>query len=478
MKKGQILELEIVELTKKGKGKAFLNQRVFEIPHCIPGQVVKAKVIKKKRSIVQAKLVEVLKKAPNEILPKCLHFGQPPDEEGRGCGGCSWQMVSYDTQLKYKEALVMQALKNIPCPEIESIIPSPLPFHYRNKMEWSFGDKGFISETKYLELRTNKLPLPTGFYLGFHPPGSYSSVIDLNECYLVSEDVLTLFQALKAYVKANGGSPYSTYSQSGFWRYLVIRESHYHKELMIHICTTDEINFDFNPFSEIVNNLDLSGKKVVSIQHSINNSTGQSIGRNPPELIFGRDNIKESLCDLTFKVSAHSFFQANTLAAELLYEKVIDYCDLSGGETIYDLYCGTGTIGLLLAKHGAKHVIGIEEVQVAVEDANKNANLNQIHNCTFVCGKVEKELQKYLDIHSGDIVILDPPRGGLHPRTIQLLRELTIKKIIYVSCNPYALAQDLSKLLPEKYEINRMSLVDLFPQTPHIETIVELVLTP
>jgi len=446
------------------------------IGHAIPGQTVEARVVKKKRGKAQARIKGVVKHRPDEVAAFCPHFGQPPSENGIGCGGCQWQQLPYAVQLHLKQNLIQDLLTPLlPRLRIQPIVPSPLESQYRNKVEFSFGDKAFITDERYLALREAREPMPTSFNLGFHMPGSFGTVIDIKACYLISPGLRRVYQALHDLIPTLGFPVYSSKSQTGFWRHLVLREGFRTGDIMVHLNTTDAYQPDWQPILDALNALELPQHRIRSVLHSVHNGEAQIVGWNPPTVLQGEALIEEELCDLRFEISPYAFFQTNTLAAEQLYGVVARMADLSQQPVIYDLYSGTGTIGMILAQAGAAQVFGLEEIESAVEDARRNAERNDVENCSFQAGKVEALLAELLESHPPDMAVLDPPRAGLHPKVVKMLLAQRIPQLLYVSCSPSALVRDLEGLL-EAYEVKEVQPVDLFPQTGHVETVVKLVL--
>ncbi|MBF2055402.1 MAG: 23S rRNA (uracil(1939)-C(5))-methyltransferase RlmD [Candidatus Sericytochromatia bacterium] len=479
MKKYQSYPFEISGLNPAGKGLATLDDVQTTIPFGLPGQQVQAQVVKKKRDQASARVQAVLRRRPDEIAPACAHFGQPPDTSGRGCGGCQWQTLPYASQLALKRELLQNTLAGlVPAEAWREIIGSPLAYRYRNKVELSFGDKVFIPDEEYRALRAAKTPLPQGFYLGFHVPGSFGTVVPLRECHLVSEPMQQIFQALSQLLPTLGADVYSPRHHTGYWRHLILREGVRSGEIMVHFNTTDTDAPDWSAVLNYLNGLDLpAGSRIRSVLHSVHTGDAQIVGWNPPTLLQGETVISDSLCGLDFEISPYAFFQTNTLAAERLYQAVVALADLRQAPVVYDLYSGTGTIGMILAHHGARAVYGLEEIESAVADAQRNAARNQLQHCHFAAGKVEARFSELMALHPPDLVVVDPPRVGLHKNVSHWLNSLALPQLIYVSCNPAALARDL-EILQAVYTVEVVQPVDLFPQTGHVETIVRLVRRP
>lgn len=483
MKKYQSYEFEISALTPAGKGLAMRDEVVTTIPFALPGQRVQAHVHKKKRGQAEARIQAVLQPRPNQVAPFCPHFGQPPSEPdgaglAQGCGGCTWQQLSYADQLSLKQDMLTALLSPI-VPEVplNPILPSPLDRHYRNKVEFSFGDKIYIDTERYLALREAGEPLPTGQYLGFHVPGSFGTLVDIHSCQLISPAAQQVYRCLREVIPHLGGEVYSPRRHTGYWRHLILRQGFRSGELMIHLNTTDSHQPDWKRLLTELAALKLEGVRLRSVLHSVHTGDAQIVGYNPPSLLYGDELIEEELCGLRFEISPYAFFQTNTLAAEKLYEQIVRLSRLEDRPVVYDLYSGTGTIGMVLARHGASRVYGLEENATAVADAERNAVRNDVKNCRFLAGKVEQRLSELLTSDRPDLVVIDPPRAGLHPKVPLMLNQLQVPQLIYVSCHPAALARDL-EVLQAVYRVVEIQPVDLFPQTGHVETVVRLELRP
>ncbi len=479
MKRYQTHIFDVDDVNHAGRGLAVLDGVETTIPYALPGQQVEAFVHKKKQGKADARLQHVIKNREDQVTPFCPHFGQPPTEQtdnnpAQGCGGCSWQQIEYSTQLSLKQGMLQKLLAPV-VPEValNPIMGSPLDRRYRNKVEFSFGDKTYLSDERYKALRAAKEPMPNGFFLGFHVPGSFGTIIDISECHLVSPEAQIVYQALHKLLPQLGAAVYSPRHHTGYWRHLIIRQAFRTGELMIHFNTSDGFTPDWEQVLNVLNSLDLGSVKIRSVLHSVHTGDAQIVGWNAPALLQGDSLIEEELCGLRFDISPYAFFQTNTLAAEKLYEQIVRLSHLENQPVVYDLYSGTGSIGMVLAKHGAARVYGLEEIESAVADATRNAARNQLTNCTFLAGKVEARLQELMNTDKPDLIIIDPPRAGLHPKVPPLLNQLAVPQMIYVSCNPAALARDL-ELLQNTYRVIEIQPVDLFPQTGHVETIVRL----
>lgn len=470
MKIGEILELQIQELGPAGQGKAFHQDWQILVPYALPGQTVRVRILKRRQKQAEARVLDVLQSRPDQIAPACPHFGQPPTEAGTGCGGCSWQTVDYGQQLFWKQHILQNMLGPLLDPEfsIPPILPSPRIWGYRNKFELSFGDRLYLSEARYRALRQAQQPLPRVHGLGFHLPGSFGTLVDIQRCELMSPALQALYQAVREILPALGGDVYNSRFHTGYWRHLVLREGVRTGELMLHFNTTSEYQPDWQILCAHLSHQRFAGARLRSIIHSEYTGDAQIVGYQPIQVLQGDGLITEQLCGLRFEISPYAFFQTNTEAAECLYEVIRHMAASKQARVIYDLYCGTGTIGMVLALQ-AEYVLGIEAIESAVQDARRNAMRNGIQNCHFKVGKVEDVLSEVN--YPADLVVVDPPRAGLHPKALHALRQLSAPAVIYVSCNPVSLARDLPQLL-DIYQVEQLQPVDLFPQTGHIETVV------
>ncbi|MDZ7374863.1 MAG: 23S rRNA (uracil(1939)-C(5))-methyltransferase RlmD [candidate division KSB1 bacterium] len=456
---GDVLELRVEDLAFGGRGLARLDGLVVFVDGAIPGQKVRAIVRKRRRQYAEATALEVLERSPHEIEPLCPHFGS--------CGGCTLQNLAYEKQLEYKAKQVRDLVERIgrlASPPLEPVLPSPSPFFYRNKMEFSFSDRPFPTP-----------PQPGALLaLGLHRRGSFDEVVDLRTCFLHAPETADVLAIVRDFARASGLPAYSNRRHEGFWRFLVLRRGVRTGQWMVNIVTT-ELRKEL--LEQLVVPLRERLPGLRSVVNNVNTGKGGVAFGEREEVVWGETSIEEKLGSLVFAVSANSFFQTNTEQAERLYTKVLELADLSGGETVYDLYCGTGAISIFLAPH-AKAVLGVELVESAVEDAWKNCERNSVGNCQFVASDVvrlfrdpQELLQRY---GRPDVLVLDPPREGVHPRVLKRLPALGARRIVYVSCNPATQARDLSALAGT-YRVERICPVDMFPHTAHIETVALLV---
>ena len=459
IKKRDIVELEISDLAYGGKSVAKLDGLVVLIKggagvyplttSGIPGDIVKVEIVKRKSNFAEAKILEIVKESDLRTKPVCSHFGL--------CGGCSWQDLKYEEQLKFKTKQVKESLKHIggfsDFP-IQEALGSDEMFYYRNKMEYAFAPD------------PNKQLI-----LGLHPRERFDKVFDLKECFLQSEKANQIVDFVREFAKQKKLIPYDFKERSGFLRFLAIREGKNTGMTMVNLVTNKgEFPFKDEFSSRLVSNFPF----IKSIVRNINSKLANIAVGEEEELLGGERTITERLGKFKFEISSNSFFQTNTRQAEKLYEIVLNMADLKGDESVLDLYCGTGTISIFLSQN-AKKVVGVESVKESVENAQRNAELNGVTNCEFVCGEVKKVLAKLVDDKQiPDLVVVDPPRVGLHKHVVKSLLKMRAPKIIYVSCNPSTLARDLKILCEEWYKLERVQPIDMFPHTYHIEAVVEL----
>ena len=457
IKKRKTYELEIIDLAFGGKGLAKPDGFPVFIDRCVPGDFAFVKITKKKKSWAEGKLIKILKPSDLRQQGRCQYCNF--------CGGCKWQQLPYGLQLEYKKKHVMESIEHIgrikDVPVLD-VIPSDPIFGYRNKMEFSCSSQRWLLPEE-LEDETIK----KDFGIGLHVPGTFDKVIDIKQCEIMPALGNQILDDVRTFIRESGLSAYHLRNHEGFWRFLMLRHSVAHDHWMVNIVTTAK---KLEVISELGN---LLAKKYPEIKSIVNNITdsksGVSLGKEEI-LIYGEDHIVEKLGDFLFKISANSFFQTNTRSCEKLYAKVEEYAGLTGQEIVLDLYSGTGTIPIWLSRN-AKMVYGIEIVASAVIDARKNAELNNIENCEFLEGDIRNVLPKLA--HKPEVIIIDPPRVGMHKDVVAQVLSLHPGKIVYVSCNPATLARDL-EMLSDQYEILEITPVDMFPHTYHIESIALL----
>ena len=451
MKKGEIYEGVIEKVEFPNKGYVNIDGEKVIVKNGIPGQKVRFMINKKRSGRVEGRLLEVLEKSPLEVRePVCNIFP--------ACGGCMYQTMSYEEQLKMKENQVKSLLQAAVGEDVdlhwEGIHGSPIEFGYRNKMEFSFGD----------EFKDGPLSL------GLHKKGSTYDVLTASDCKLVHPDMTAILSCVLDFFTELGAVHYKKMQHTGYLRHLLLRRGVTSGEILVHVITTSQAQYDYAPLVSRLLALPLEGK-IVGIMHIINDSLSDVVQSDETQILYGQDYFYETLLGLRFKISTFSFFQPNSLAAEVLYSIVRDYIGDTKDKEVFDLYSGTGTIAQLLASV-AKEVIGVEIVEEAVEAAKVNAALNGLTNCRFIAGDVLKALDDLTE--KPDMIVLDPPRDGIHPKALPKILAYGVENIVYISCKPTSLARDLPSFLAAGYQIQRTCSVDQFCETVHCETVVLL----
>ena len=458
VKKGQELELEVTKVAFGGKGIARVEGMAVFVNQTVPGDHVLARIVKKKKSYAEGRILEIVSPSAHRVMAPCPYSGV--------CGGCTWQFLDYAWQLKYKQQHVSEALEHIGLIKdvpVHATLPSEQVFSYRNKMEFTCANRRWLMPEEM-----GKEGVDAGMALGLHAPGTYFKVLDIQACLLQSELGSRLLGDVREYIKASGLPVYGLKSHEGFWRFLVLRHSVARDQWMVNIVTAAENRQSLQGLAE---RLTARYPNVVSV---VNNVTARKAGVAVGEYeipLAGEPVIVEAISSYEFELSANSFFQTNTLGAGRLYDTVKDYAGLTGGEVVVDLYCGAGTIAIYLSD-GAKEVVGMEMVQDAVDDANRNCLRNGIRNCRFIAGDIRFTLTQ-LDVQP-DVMIIDPPRAGMHQDVLEKVLAMGPQRVVYVSCNPTTLARDLS-LMKERYSVAEVQPVDMFPHTFHVESVAKLV---
>ena len=456
MKKHDQLEIEIEKLAFGGQGLARVDNQVIFVEEGLPGDRALIRINKVRRNYIDARIIEILKPSLLRISPACFHFGN--------CGGCKWQNLEYQKQSYFKREQVLESLEHIGKinPEIiHPTIPSPLVFGYRNKMEFSFTDNRWLTPE---ELRNPDIK--KDFALGLHVPGSFDRIMHIEKCWLQDEVMNKILSFSQNLFKDSQLPVFNLKTHQGLLRFLVIRKSFSGKNYMVNVVT-------LTPAQELLayyaKKLVEKFPQIVSVVNTINPRVAQIAFGEEEYLIFGQSTIIEKIGDFEFEISANSFFQTNPLQAENLYRAVEEYTG-TGNKLIWDLYAGTGTIALFLAKKAEK-VIGYEIIESAVQDAIKNAARNGIGNCEFISGEIRKNI--IATPNSPDVIVCDPPRSGMHQDVVQAILNKKAGKVIYVSCNPTTLARDI-QLMKNSYQLKEVQPVDMFPHTYHIESVALL----
>lgn len=456
LKKGQIISGVVERIDFPNKGIVRAEEGTCVVKNALPGQKIKAGISKVRKGKAEGRLLEIEEKSPIETPSPCPHFGL--------CGGCTYIALPYKEQLAVKEGQVKRLLDSVLCRQkspwiFEGIKASPVQFGYRNKMEFSFGD----------EVKDGPLAL------GMHKRGSFYDIVTVADCQIVDEDYRAILRYTRDYFEKEEATFYHRLRHEGFLRHLLVRKAARTGEILVALVTTSQENPDLQAWVDGLKELQLKGK-FAGILHIINDSLADVVKSDETRVLYGQDFFYEELLGLKFKISTFSFFQTNSLSAEVLYETAREYVgELRGNnepdKVVYDLYSGTGTIAQLMAPV-AKKVIGVEIVEEAVEAAKKNAELNGLHNCEFIAGDVLKVLD---DIEEKpDMIILDPPRDGIHPKALTKIIGYGIDRMVYISCKPTSLVRDLEVFLENGYVVEKAVAVDQFPWTTGIETVALL----
>ena len=464
MKKGQMCEGIVEKVKFPNKGIVKVEDSEVTVKNTIPGQKVSFVINKKRKGKAEGRLLEILEKSELENAEaNCPHYGV--------CGGCNYQTLPYEEQLKLKAGQVLELMKAVvPNAEdiFEGIRKSPQQFGYRNKMEYTFGD----------EVKDGPLAL------GMHKRGSFYDIVTVDECRIVDDDYRKILDATLAYFRAQDIPFYHRMRHEGYLRHLLVRKAVKTEEILIDLITTTQeicagescVNETalLDGWKEQLLALELDGS-IAGILHTKNDSVADAVKNEGTEILYGQDYFYEELLGLKFRISPFSFFQTNSLGAEVLYQTAREYIgdslDEKSEKTVYDLYSGTGTIAQILSP-AAKRVIGVEIVEEAVEAAKENAQLNQLENCDFIAGDVLKVLD-YIE-EKPDFIVLDPPREGIHPKALEKIIRYGVDRMIYISCKPTSLQRDLEVLQAQGYVVERICCVDMFPGTVHVETVVLL----
>ena len=470
----------------EGKSVARMDGKVFFIEGAVPGDVVDVFISTNKKDWGEGKATHIHEYSAERTTPFCQHFGT--------CGGCKWQMLPYEKQLIYKQQEVAQNLKRIgkvELPEIMPIVGGADTIHYRNKLEFTFSNKRYLTSE---EIKTTPLPPKNGGFesadagifseiagiepspfenkgaLGFHVPRIFDKIIDIETCYLMDSVNNTIRNTIRDFAKQNNYTFYDIKQHTGWLRNIIIRYCTT-GELMVNICLGYEEKMETK---KMLDHLLQKVPSITTLLYTINTKWNDTIYDLSPQVFYGKGFVIEQLEEFKFKIGVKSFFQTNTKQAEKLYTIVKNFTQLTGNEIVYDLYCGTGSIGIFVSKL-AKKIIGVEAIPEAIEDAKENAALNNITHAEFFAGDVIKICNdEFFSLHGRpDVIITDPPRAGMHEKLVIKLLEIAAPKIVYVSCNTATQARDIG-LLSEKYSVEKIQPVDMFPHTHHIECVVLL----
>ena len=456
-------KVTISDYAAEGKSLVRHEGKVIFVSGAIPGDVVDIQLFKSKKDWAEARVLKIITPSPDRLVPFCKHFGT--------CGGCKWQMLPYHKQLEFKQKEAEENLKRIgkvDTAEFLTIIGSDNTTKYRNKLEFTFSNKRFLTNEEIGS--TENIHQQNA--LGYHAPRIFDKIIDIHECHLLDDINNTIRNSIRDFAKENQFEFYDIKEHTGWLRNIIIRYTTTN-ELMVNICLNYE---DESKRKLLLDHILLNVPSITTLLYTINPKWNDSIYDLTPQVYFGNGYVTEQLGPLSFMISPKSFFQTNTKQAEKLYSVAKDFAALSGHEIVYDLYCGTGSIGLFVSDK-ARKIIGVEVIEDAIEDAKKNAALNNINHAEFFAGDVIKICNDAFFKSHGkpDVVITDPPRAGMHEKLIVKLLEMEAPKIVYVSCNTATQARDIA-LLSQKYDVKKIQLVDMFPHTHHIESVAMLTL--
>ncbi|MBE9467276.1 MAG: 23S rRNA (uracil(1939)-C(5))-methyltransferase RlmD [Bacteroidetes bacterium] len=455
-------KVEIIDIGAEGKAIAKINDLIVFIPYVIPGDIVDIQINKKKKNFLEGYAVKFHEYSPDRQEAFCSHFGI--------CGGCKWQILPYQEQLKFKQKQVVDNLERIgkiKLEEIGDILPSEKTTYYRNKLEYSFSNKRWLTNDEIDDEDNESKQMNA---LGFHIPKKFDKILNIEHCYLQKEPSNKIRLAVKQYALDNNLSFFDLRKQNGFLRNLIIRTSTTN-ELMVIVSFYYE---DEKEREKLLNHLSENFDEISSLMYVINSKPNDSITDLDVKLFKGKDHFFEEMENLRFKIGPKSFYQTNSEQAYNLYKIVREFANLCGKENVYDLYTGTGTIANFIAKQ-SKKVIGIEYIEEAIEDAKINSTINNIDNTEFFAGDIKDILsQEFIDEKGKpDVIIIDPPRAGMHKNVIESILYAMPKKIVYVSCNPATQARDINLLL-ENYSVKKIQPVDMFPHTHHVENVALL----
>ena len=473
--------IEITGVAAEGKALVRINDIVTFVPNCVPGDVVDLQITKKKHSFMEAKVLRVVKPSDVRCAAKCPHFGV--------CGGCKWQILPYDEQLKYKQQQIVDNLTRIgkiDLPEISPILGSKHIYEYRNKLEFTCADRKWLPTEEFQRANANADANALSYGLGFHITNCFDKVLDITECHLMPDINNRIRNGIREYAREHQITFYNEHTHEGLLRTIILRNNH-KGELMLIVCFGEELKADAKAKAEaLLNWLHAQFPEIISLLYVENLKFNDTIGDLDVRVWFGQDHIIEEMEGLRFKVGPKSFYQNNTEQAYELYKVARSFAfdEIPNGQSqcqgpdqrplVYDLYTGTGTIANFVARQ-ARQVIGIEYVPEAIEDAKANADANALSNTLFFAGDMKDILNDAFVKKYGrpDVIITDPPRAGMHEDVVNVILNAEPKRIVYVSCNPATQARDLA-LLDAKYRVTAVQPVDMFPHTQHVENVVRL----
>lgn len=453
--------IEITGIAAEGKAITRINDMVVFVPYCVPGDIVDIQVTRRKHSFMEARVERLVKPSATRCEPICKHYGE--------CGGCKWQILPYEEQLRYKQQQIVDNLTRIgkiELPEISPILGSKEIYEYRNKLEFTFSDRKWLSWDA-IRAAGGLENVDNTHGLGFHIPNCFDKVLDITECHLMPEINNRIRNSIREYARSLGITFYNEHAHEGQLRTLILRSNH-KGEIMLIVVWADE------PDMRVMEYIRDSFPEIISLLYVVNRKFNDTISDQEVLVFAGQDHIMEEMEGLLFKVGPKSFYQTNTEQAYELYKVAREYAGLTGKELVFDLYTGTGTIANFVA-HQARQVIGIEYVPEAIEDAKVNARINHLDNTLFFAGDMKDILNEDFIEHYGrpDVIITDPPRAGMHEDVINTILFAEPQRIVYVSCNPATQARDLN-MLDTKYRVTKVQPVDMFPHTHHVENVVLL----
>lgn len=453
--------LEVTDIAAEGKSIARLDNMVVFIPGLVPGDIANVQISRRRKKYMEGYVVELKKKSANRNEPFCGHFGT--------CGGCKWQILPYEQQLLFKEKQVVDQLQRIgktAIPAINPIIGSPQQQFYRNKLEFTYTASRWLTAE---EIKSGK-EVEDKRGLGFHLPGKYNRVLNIDQCFLQHDRSNQIRNAIREFTIKNNYEYNNPVTQTGFLRNLIIRNTEFGEWMVIVVFRYEDTKRIHRLMDMIRNDFPF----ITSLHYVINSKLNDTINDLEIHLFSGRDHIFEELTGMKFKIGPRSFFQTNTLQARKLYKIVLKFAELNDDELVYDLYTGTGTIAIFIAQH-CKKVVGIEAVEAAIEDARINSQINNIKNTVFTTGDIKEVLKSdfFAEYGKPDVIITDPPRSGMHKSVIEAITEASPKKIVYVSCNPATQARDI-QLMSRLYRVNMVQPLDMFPHTHHVENVIRL----
>jgi len=455
-------DVTIIDIAEEGKGVGKADDFVLFVDKAVPGDIADVQVYRSKKNFGEGKIVKLKQASEYRTLPFCEHFGT--------CGGCKWQHMTYEAQLKFKQKSVSDALTRIAKIDVDGtlpIVPSPADRYYRNKLEYTFSNKRWLYDGENREDEVLNMNA-----LGFHIPGRFDKILDVNHCYLQAKPSNTLRNSIRDFVIQNGYSFYDLKGHSGALRNLIVRTSSTGEVMVIVVFAyADEEDVD-----KLMSFIERGFPEITSLLYIVNQKKNDTIFDQEVVAFKGPEFIYEEMNGIKFRIGPKSFYQTNSIQALKLYEITRDFAGFKGNELVYDLYTGAGTIANFIAAD-VREVVGIEYVPTAIEDAKINSAINNITNTKFYAGDMKDVLEPGFVANHGkpDVIITDPPRAGMHPDVVSRLMEIEAKKIVYVSCNAATQARDLL-VLKEKYDTVKIQPVDMFPHTQHVENVVLLVL--